>query len=50
MKSLQDAWNWYEATQAQLGLMNRLARKHWDALPWEGRLNQDDAFRTLSLS
>jgi hypothetical protein len=30
MKTLTDAWNWYQATKRSLGRMQRLGRIHWD--------------------
>jgi hypothetical protein len=48
MKTLADAWNWYEATKRNLGRMQRLGKKHWDdpslasASIW-----LDDQFRML---
>jgi hypothetical protein len=47
MKTLQDAWEWYLAVRVQLRSMERLAGRHWDELPWEGRLGRDEHFRTL---
>jgi hypothetical protein len=50
MRTLDDAWRWYVATRQNLERMNRLARKYWAVLPWEGALGQDDEFRTLESS
>ncbi len=47
MKSLDDAWRWYENTFRYLKLMGRLGRSYWDALPWEQGLERDDHFRLL---
>jgi hypothetical protein len=44
MKTLADAWRWYQAVRGQLRLIGRLARKHWNELPWQGALGQDQAF------
>ncbi len=33
MKTLQDAWEWYEATKEACAFLNALARR-WDSLPW----------------
>jgi hypothetical protein len=44
MKTLAAAWQWYESTQQQLSLIQRLAEKYWNELPWDGRLDRDDAF------
>ena len=47
MKALDDAWRWYENTRDNLLRLNRLARKYWLSLPWEGALGRDDEFRLL---
>jgi hypothetical protein len=48
MKTLADAWNWYEATKRNLARMQRLGRKHWDDPFLEGAsLWRDDQFRML---
>ncbi len=47
MNTLEDAWRWYEVTRGNLGLMRRLAVKHWTTLPWDSQLGKDDAFREL---
>ncbi len=51
MKTLADAWNWYEATKRNLARMGRLGRKHWDDPSLEGAsIWQDDQFRMLEAS
>ena len=47
MKTLDDAWSWYGATRQNLERMNRLGRKYWGQLPWDGELGRDDDFRIL---
>ena len=47
MKTLADAWEWYNSTRRNLERMNRLARKYWAALPWEEELGRDNVFRHL---
>lgn len=48
MKTLADAWNWYEATKRNLARMRRLARRHWnDASLKDASIWQDDQFRML---
>src|SRR4051794_28128077 len=47
MNSLEDAWRWYRDARDLLQLMQRLAVRHWDELPWDGHLGRDDRFRTL---
>lgn len=48
MKTLADAWNWYEVTKRSLGRMRRLGARHWnddslvDASIWK-----DERFKTL---
>lgn len=53
MKTLKDAWQWYQDTKRSLKLIHRLGEKHWsglsDATGIE-RLFRDDAFRTLEAS
>ncbi|MBY0522660.1 MAG: hypothetical protein K2R98_04655 [Gemmataceae bacterium] len=50
MNSLDEAWRWYENTYQQLYLMERLARRYWEQLPWEKVLDRDDHFRDLNSS
>jgi len=47
MKTLDDAWKWFESTRLQLRRIQRLAEHYWDDLPWEKRLERDDHFRLL---
>jgi hypothetical protein len=47
MRTLDEAWRWYQDTVQQLQLMQRLARKYWKDLPWPQRLEADDHFRNL---
>jgi hypothetical protein len=47
MNTLDDAWAWYSKTRDNLLRMNRLARRYWRELPWEGALGQDNEFRLL---
>ncbi len=47
MIDLEDAWTWYVTTRKQLRLFGRLGRKHWDKLPWDGKLGEDDALKNL---
>src|SRR5216684_2153350 len=47
MKTLDDARDWYDSTRKNLERMNRLARKYWDALPWDSDIGRDDDFRLL---
>lgn len=47
MKSMEDAWKWFDQTRNLLSLMQRLGNKHWDNLPWDGALGRDDRFKSL---
>ena len=48
MKTLADAWNWYQATKQNLAQMQRLGRRHWsDPSLADASIWQDDAFKTL---
>lgn len=47
MKTLEDAWRWYEAVRSQSKLSQRLAEKHWERLPWDGPLGRDVRLREI---
>jgi hypothetical protein len=47
MKTLEEAWTWYQAVKTQVGLVHRLASRYWSELPWDGRLGRDDRFKDL---
>jgi hypothetical protein len=48
MKTLPDAWNWYEATKRNLTRMRRLGSKHWNDPSLEtASIWEDDEFRML---
>jgi hypothetical protein len=47
MRTLEEAWTWYQGAKSQIGLVRRPASHHWDDLPWEGKLNRDDRFQGL---
>ncbi len=47
MRTLDEAWKWYEETKQLLVLMKRLGDRYWADLPWDGKLARDDAFRDL---
>jgi hypothetical protein len=34
MKTLDEAWQWYNDVKASLRRMHRLSDKYWDAIPW----------------
>jgi hypothetical protein len=42
MKTLDDAWQWYEKTRFLLKGMRRLAERYWNDLPWDGALGRDN--------
>jgi hypothetical protein len=51
MKTLSDAWKWYQATKRNLRRMQRLGSKHWmDPSLENSSIWQDDAFRNLEES
>ena len=51
IRSLEDAWRWYEAVSKLVGMMDRVARRYF--LPKLGKqtleetLHRDDKFRTI---
>ena len=50
MKTLEDAWRWYQDAEKILKLAHRLGEKHWLNLPRGGAdstLNRDNSFRML---
>jgi hypothetical protein len=48
MKTLADAWKWYQTTKANLGRMRRLGEKYWnDPTLKDASFWQDDQFRML---
>jgi hypothetical protein len=48
MRTLADAWNWYEATAKNLVRMRRLGAKHWEDLSrTDVSIWHDDHFRML---
>jgi hypothetical protein len=46
--SLDDAWRWYETARRLARTMERLGEKHWNNLPWDGDLGQDDHLKHLT--
>lgn len=47
MRSMGDAWDWYQNTRKLLRLMGRLGSKYWNEMPWDGDMGRDDHFRLL---
>ena len=45
MRTLVDAWAWYDQNRKLLVMMNRLGGRYWEELPTGGRLGNDDDFR-----
>jgi hypothetical protein len=37
MKTLREAWQWYEDTKSSLRRMSRIGRVWWDLIPWDRR-------------
>jgi hypothetical protein len=51
MKTLADAWNWYQAAKRNLGRMRRLGSNHWGHASLAAvSIWQDDEFRMLEAS
>jgi len=48
MRTLEDAWTWYDRNRKLLIMMNRLGTRYWEELPWAGTLGNDDHFRLLT--
>ncbi|HTU92933.1 MAG TPA: hypothetical protein VMF69_22825 [Gemmataceae bacterium] len=46
--SLIDAWRWYEAARQLVQTMERLGRKHWNELPWDGDLGRDNHLNEMT--
>jgi hypothetical protein len=46
--SLADAWRWYEGARLLAQTMERLGKKHWNNLPWEGDLGRDNHLKDLT--
>jgi hypothetical protein len=48
MKTLQDAWDWYEAARENLARMNRLGTHHWDDDSLvNSSISKDERFKEL---
>jgi hypothetical protein len=45
--SLEDAWKWYASAKELTLAMLAMGKKHWDALPWNGALGQDERLRQI---
>ncbi len=48
MRTLEDAWTWYDQNRTLLNMMKRLGARYWAELPWDGKLGNDDEFRLLA--
>jgi hypothetical protein len=47
MKTLEEAWKWYDETKRPIRLVRRLAQRYWADLPWDGKLENDDQFKLI---
>ncbi|MBY0230305.1 MAG: hypothetical protein K2W96_13560 [Gemmataceae bacterium] len=48
MRTLGEAWRWYESATRSIGWMQRLGRKHWSGIPWESSsIGRDADLNTL---
>lgn len=48
MKTLQDAWDWYESTKNNLRRMHRLGSRHWNDDSLQGTsIRKDERFKQL---
>jgi len=48
MKTIADAWNWYQATKRNLARMQRLGEKHWnDPSLADASIWHDDDFKMV---
>ena len=47
MRTLGDAWTWYNQNRTLLNLIRRFGDKYWSELPWDGALGRDEYFREL---
>jgi hypothetical protein len=45
--TLDEAWNWFQASQEISHVMGRLGGKYWVDLPWDGPPGRDDTLRDL---
>ncbi len=45
--TLDEAWEWYDASRQLSRVAGRLGSKHWDDLPWDGSLGRDEILRQL---
>jgi hypothetical protein len=48
MISLDEAWKWYESSRQQYRLVQRLAEKYWEDLPWDKKLERDERFKEVN--
>lgn len=48
--TLDDAWNWFKSARQLARTLERMGEKHWDNLPWDGELGQDNHLRELASS
>ena len=46
--TLADAWRWCESARQLAQTMERLGKKHWNSLPWDGELGRDGRLNDLT--
>jgi hypothetical protein len=47
MNTLAGAWQWYQNARQQITLFQRLTRRYWPLLPWDGSLDRDDELKAV---
>src|SRR5689334_16559494 len=45
ISSLEGAWKWYASVRELTLTMLAMGKKHWESLPWDGPLGQDERLR-----
>ena len=43
---MEDAWSWHDHNRILLKMMKRIGEHYWEELPWNGKLGNDDLFRS----
>jgi hypothetical protein len=47
ISSLDEAWTWYMSVKELTLAMFAMGKKHWNTLPWDGELGNDDRLRHI---
>jgi hypothetical protein len=47
MMTLDDAWDWFLRAKRQLGLLNRIGRRHWSSIPWDASIGRDEKLKSI---